>query len=203
MARAYSLAKYLGLLVVSCWVQAAWAGNAWVDFREDVIALHEKSIKGKPIRVETSDVQAFAGAAAKDYYFRDYHYYDQASGRLISHVRRAPDVPEAIYEAEVYIYDESGRLVRDYAVIMLPWQLKLPTRTFINLHDYPGELHVFRQFDASGDFFYESCEGRLDGKKVAWHLDSIDVGPKLREPPLYQACFGRLPMKPGLYIKPQ
>ncbi len=195
----------LRLLAVSClfWAQGAQADKTWTDFRDELIALHERLTTAKPVRLEKSEAQPFPGEAAKGFFFQDFYYYDQVTGRLISHVRRAPDSPAAVYEVEVNVYDESGRVVRDYAAIMLPWELKLPTRTFINLHSYPGELHVFRQFDASGDIFYESCEGQLDGKKIELQLESIDVGPKLRATPLYQACFASLPMKPGIYLKPQ
>lgn len=197
--------KWRALLAMVCFLGtgAAQADDAWADFRDDVIALHEKSIKDRPVRVEEGPETPFVGEAAKGFTYKDFRYYDQATGRLIGYVRRSAGWLTRYYEVEVYIYDDKGRVIRDYAVITLPWQLEHPARTFINLHDYPGELHVFRQFDASGDFFYESCTGKLDGKKVNMQHESIEVGPYLRATPLYQACFARLPMKPGPYLKPQ
>lgn len=201
--RVYSLYIWGGLLSPLFWAQAAQADNQWPVFRKDLLALHEKLTKEVPVRVEASEPQPYQGAAAKGFSYQDFNYYDRATGRLISHVRRAPDSPGLVYEIDVYIYDEAGRVTRDYSALMVPWQMEHPARTFINLHDYPGELRVFRQFDASGEIVYESCEGRMGGEKISLHLESIDVGPKLRATPLYQACFGRLPMKPGPYIKPQ
>lgn len=192
------LALFMGIFLAS---QAR--ADSWADFRDKVIALQERLIKEKPVRVEGGKVLPFGGEAAKGFSYQDFRYFDQADGRLIAYVRRSPDAPSRIYEVEAYIYGDDGRVVRDFSAITLPWQLEHPARTFINLHDYPGDLHVFRQFDASGDFEYEACEGQLDGKKVELYLESIDVGPKLRATPLYQACFGRLPMKPGKYIDPQ
>ncbi|NWG87786.1 MAG: hypothetical protein HXY26_09840 [Hydrogenophilaceae bacterium] len=183
-------------------VSAARAGDAWADFRSDLIALHEKLTEGKPLRVEQGEVLSFKGEAAKGFSYQDLDYYDPASGRLISHIRRSPGWPYRHYEVEVYIHDAAGRVIRDYAALTLPWQLERPVRTYINLHDYPGELHAFRQFDGSGEIDYESCVGRLNGQKIKMQLESIDVGPKLRATPEYQACFGRLPMQPGPYLKP-
>lgn len=194
----------LGLVLsMSVFLANPAVADSWPEFRGKVIALHEKLIKEKPVRVEKGDVLPFEGEAAKGFSYQDFRYFDQADGRLISYVRRSPSTSTHVYEVEVYIYGDDGRLIRDYGVITLPWQLEHPARTYINLHDYPGGLRVFRQFDANGDFYYEACEGLLDGKKVALYLESIDVGPKLRATPLYQACFGRLPMKPGKYLEPQ
>lgn len=184
-------------------MSTAQAADASADFRSDLIALHKKMTEGKPLRVERGQVLPYEGEAAKDFSYQDFDYYDPASGRLISHIRRSPDRPHRHYEVEVYIHDESGRVIRDYAALTLPWQLEHPVRTYINLHDYPGELHVFRQFDASGEIYYESCAGKLNGQKIDMQLESFDVGPKLRATPEYQACFGRLPMQAGPYIKPQ
>lgn len=201
--RVYTLYIWAGLLSMLLWAQAVQADSQWLLFRKDLLALHEKLTKEVPVRVEASEPQPYQGEAAKGFFYQDFDYYDQATGRLISHIRRAPDAPDLVYEIDVYVYDAAGRVTRDYSALMVPWQMEHPARTFINLHDYPGELHVFRQFDASGEIFYESCEGRLDGKKIRMDLESIDIGPKLRATSSYQACFGRLPLNPGAYIKPQ
>ena len=182
---------------------AAQAADAWADFRGDLIALHEKVIGARPLRIERGEVLPFDGVAAKGFSYQDIDYYDPPSGRLIGHVRRSPVEPYQNYEIEVYVHDAAGRVIRDYAALTLPWQVEHPVRTYINLHDYPGELHAIRQFDASGEINYESCVGTLNGRKMNLQLESFEVGPKLRATPDYQACFGRLPLEPGPYLKPR
>lgn len=194
---------WFGALLAGSWGLApVWASDGWPEFRSRLLALHEKLAAEQSLRVEQGPVLPFEGLAGKGFFYQDIDYFDQASGRLISHLRRSAEPPYRYYEIEVNIHDASGRLIRDYAAITLPWQLEHPARTYINLHDYPGRLHAFRQFDASGAISYESCVGSLGGRKIDMQLESIDIGPKLRATPDYQACFGRLPLQPGPYLKP-
>lgn len=199
------LGTRMAALLLACGglaLSPARAGDGWPEFRSGLIALHVKLIAAQPVRIEQGKVLPYEGLAGKDFFYQDVDYYEQASGRLISHIRRSPEAPYRYYEIEVNIHDAAGRVIRDFAAITLPWQLEHPARTFINLHDYPGELHAFRQFTASGEINFESCAGSFHGQRLNLQLEAYDVGPKLRATAEYQACFGRLPTHPGPYLKP-
>ncbi len=204
LVRWTALLRLAGLLV-GAWVFGpgpALAGEGWPEFRSRLLEFHERSIAQSPVRVEQGAVLPYAGLAAKDFFYQDIDYYDRATGRLISHIRRSPEPPYQHYEIEVYVYDAQGRVSRDFAALTLPWQLAHPARTFINLHDYPGKLHAIRQFDASGEIIYESCVGSLEGRPLNLQLEAYEIGPKVRAMPDYQACFARLPLQAGAYRVP-
>ena len=135
------------------------------DFHRAVYALQQQQIAQHEIRT-AEEAGDYEGAAAARYRYVDTRYYDAANGRLLSRVRRDADTPEHVHIVEVNIY-EHGKLVRDFGSLTLPWAPLQPTRTFINLHQYNGKLHSFRQYDFYGDVGYESCEGELGGKARA------------------------------------
>ena len=157
------------------------------EFHQAIYALHEQQIAQHQIRTEESAAQ-YEGDAAKRYRYVDTHYYDAASGHLISHVRRDAENLEYVHIAEVNIY-ENGRLVRDFGSLTLPWAPLHPTRTFINLHHYNEQLHSLRQYDFYGDISYESCEGKYEGKPVRLSLELSDINAKSTASAVYQACF--------------
>jgi hypothetical protein len=103
----------------------------------------------------------------------------------------------------VYVYDDSGRIQRDYAAIYLPWTRNAPIRTFVNLHHHNGEAHAFRQFDASGEPQFERCRGRHDGRPVDISLDPYLIDDPLRRTTAYRACFEGMPAQAGRYLAPQ
>ena len=166
----------------------AWAGNVSPeDFHRKVHALLQQLNAQHQIRAE-EQAGDYTGAAAAGYRYVDTRYYDAASGRLLSYMRRDAARPENVHIVEVNVY-EDGRLVRDFGSLTLPWAPLRPVRTFINLHQYSGELHSFRQYDLYGEVGYEFCEGSFSGKPVRISLDYADINPTVAATAEYQACF--------------
>ena len=157
-------------------------------FHRELYKLHQQTIKGKTLRLEETEGQ-YQGSAAGSYGFKDTRYIDAVSGRLLSHVIRDRDRPDAIHIVEVNIYDESGRIVRDFGSVTLPTAPERPIRTFINFHQYNKGLHSFRQFDYDGEITYESCRGMLGNSKVNISLDGLDINLAVMSKPEYKACF--------------
>jgi hypothetical protein len=106
-------------------------------------------------------------------------------------VRRDASKPELIHIVEVNIY-ENNKLVRDFGSVSLPWMPLNPVRTFINLHQYNGLLHSFRQYDVSGEIGYEFCEGKWKGHPVKISLDETDINSTSSSTEIYRACFNGL-----------
>lgn len=170
------------------------------DFHRAVYALHEQQITQHPIRTE-EERGDYEGSAAARYSYIDTRYYDSTSGHLLSRVRRDAASPEQIHIVEVNVY-EQGRLVRDFGSVTMPWAPTIPVRTMINLHHYNGELHSFRQHDYYGDVVYESCDGKLMGKRVRLSLDASDIEAASKSAPAYQPCFSGIEKKWAQYLNP-
>ncbi|MFZ5556608.1 MAG: hypothetical protein ACOZDY_07790 [Pseudomonadota bacterium] len=177
------------------------ADDRWTRFGQEVYALHQRQVAGREIRIEES-CGAYHGAAASGYGWREARHFDAVTGRLLSVVRYDRDRPGVIHFVEVYVYDDRGRVARDYAAVYLPWRTQRPARTFVNLHAHNGELHAFRQFDALGNRLRDQCEGRFRGQPVSYSLDENDIygGPPATE--AYGACFAGLPAEAGEYLRP-
>lgn len=157
-------------------------------FHQALYELHQKMIKDKQVRLVETEGQ-YNGSAAGSYRYRDTHYYDATNGRLLSHIKRDTDNPEAIHIVEVNIYDNNGNILRDFGSISLPAAPALAVRTFINFHQYNKGLHSFRQFGADGEVTYESCKGLLGNQVVNISLDDIDIKPVATTTAEYKACF--------------
>lgn len=186
------------LLTTSSMAQAAPSA---AEFHRKVYQLHEQEIAKRPIKTEQEKGQ-YEGAAAGSYGYVETRYLDAETGRLISRVRRDAKDPTSIHIAEVNLYDERGRVTRDYGSIALPWSSSTPVRTFINLHHYDGGLHSFRQYDIDGKVGYESCEGTLNGKRERLSVDGSDITAQLTATPLYRACFAGMTQKFSDFVNP-
>jgi hypothetical protein len=178
----------------------------WNWFADAVLALHQQRIAGREIRTETRT----GGYAHRPDFYTETKYYDADSGRLLSIVQREREHPDRVHWIEVYSYDDSGRVVRDFSAAYLPTSRSQPQQTLINLHAYNGELHAFRQFDATDNLIYEFCEGAVDGRPVRIQLFEQDLIELSGEPdtvmtsPAYEACFAGLPAdSAGAYLTPQ
>lgn len=171
-------------------------------FHQAVYALHQAKTSKSETRTETEKGQ-YEGAAARAYSYLETRYFDKKTGRLVSRVRHDAADPNAIHIAEVNIYDDTGRLIRDYGSISLPWAPKEPVRTFINLHQYNGGLHSFRQYDVSGNVGYEFCEGKFEGKPQRLSLDATDITKQVTDSALYRACFANPSIKVADYLMPK
>jgi len=176
--------------------------RVWNKFANDALALHKKSVDGKNFQVKTK-VGSYANV--KDFYI-EHRYYD--NGNLISQVQWEKDDPKTLHTIEVFVHDNKGRVIRDFMAAYLPFYHNAPTQTLISFHHYPGQLHSFRSFDASGDIILERCMGKdKKGNTVNLLLDEDDlyndpdqiIGSKE-----YNRCFDGLKQnKLGKYIVPQ
>ena len=178
-------------IIATCYAPAfAYSANTSTspaDFHRNVYALHEQQITRREVRTVVEQ-GSYEGAKAAGYRYVDTRYFDTSNGILLSHVRRDAVKPELIHIIEVNIY-ENGRLVRDFGSVSLPWSPLNPVRTFINLHQYNGELHSFRQYDFFGEVGYEFCEGKLVDTPVRISLDGTDINATSTSTTLYKACF--------------
>jgi len=178
--------------------------ESWNAFADRLYRLHRERLEGRRIRT----TEAVGGYADQPEFYREVSYYDADSGRLLSRVQYVREHPDRVHAIEVYLYDEEGRVTRDYAAAWLPHFRNAPVQTLINLHHYEDGLHGFRQFDASGDPIYEFCEGSYGGRTVTLRLFDDDIHSPdadveaLMASPLYAACFGGLPAEAGAYRSP-
>ncbi len=201
MQKNYFKSAYLILAAgMSACASANAAPLAAPEFHRAVYALAEQELAKAPTRVETESGE-YAGSAAAQYRYTESRYYDAQSGRLIARIRRDANKPEALHIIEVNIYDQQGKVVRDYGSISLPWAPQLPVRTMINLHHYAGELHSFRQFDMYGDAVYESCSGRFQNRPLRLDLEGAEIAAQANTP-TYRACFDGLSSQALAYLNP-
>ena len=177
----------------------------WNQFVDALYALHKKQIDGREIR-ETSQ---YDGYFQQPRFYREVKYYDAAKERLLSRIAWESDNPERIHEIEVFIYDEHGRVKRDFLARYLPVFRNAPIQTLINLHAYNGSTHSYRQFDASGNRIYETCKGELSDEKISIDLEEDQIfsaGNKIDsifESLDYEICFGEIPKTAGKFLTPQ
>jgi hypothetical protein len=176
--------------------------TSWNRFAGKAYELHQRQIAGRAIR-QTEVAGAYNGTAARGYRYTETSYHDAHTGLLLSRVRVDRDRPKILHIVEVFIHDEQGRVVRDFAALYLPWSQNAPLRTIINVHQYNRELHAYRQFDASGERTYEQCMGTHAGKKVDISLEQQDIGPATTSSDAYQACFAGAQKTAGAYLSPQ
>jgi len=173
----------------------------WNRFAETLVELHKQGIAERKTQ-ESEEIRRHGGDFAKRFTYREVSYRDANSGRLLSRIRREENNPDNIQMIDVFIYDASGLVIRDYTAIYLPWARNAPIRTFINLHQYLDGLHGFRQFDASGNRLYEQCRGKFSGSDVDLSLEDYQIDSSVTETGAYQACFGKLPDTAESYLIP-
>lgn len=178
--------------------------KVWNNFADRIYKLHQSLLKTHEIRKETSQ----GGFARQPDLYTETRYYDKSHDHLLSRIQRLNKNPDLILSIEVYIYNASGKLVRDYAAAYLPEYRNAPIQTLINLHTYHDSLHGFRQFDASGERIYEQCQGSFRGKPVMISLDEDEFssGPDQETKTLnsteYKKCFAGLPLHADKYLNP-
>lgn len=176
----------------------------WNAFADSLYRLHKQQTEGRQIR----EAEQIGGYARLEGFYREVSYFDAASGRLLSRIQWERENPERIHTIEVFVYDDQGRVARDYMAWYLPHFRNAPRQTTINLHHYDGELHGWRQFDASDNRIYERCS-RQPGDKVLIELRGEDrIGhaeenPRIVNSREYRRCFGGLQKTAGRYLMPQ
>ena len=210
--------RYL-ILVFSVWVSlpvTSFAANdasmkednkhirQWNGFAENTLKLHHALIKKHPHEVKKS-LGGYAGN--KDFYIQE-QYLSKKTGNLISSVQWEKANPDVLHSIEVFIHDDEGRVIRDYTAAYLPGYHNAPVQALISFHQYSGELHGFRSFDASGDRILERCQGEHKGEAFEFLMDEDDLysahmnGNPIEEK-VYSLCVGKLAEKVGKYSKPQ
>lgn len=177
----------------------------WNRFADKLLDLHKTIISQHKIRT----TESVGGYFREPNFYKDVHYYDAESGRLLSHVQWETKHPDRVHFMEVFNYNEQGQVIRDYGVGFLTEGRNAPVQTLINFHNYSGDLHGFRQFDASNNRIFEHCDGKYEGKEVNINLSEMDIldledQPKsLLTTPLYKKCFSGLTNSAGKYLTPQ
>lgn len=179
--------------------------RTWNAFAEAVYALHQRQLAGREVRTE-SHIGGYAGLP--DYY-KEVSYYDAHSGHLLSRIQWEQENPGQVHVIEVFVRDAKGRVIRDYTAGFLPFYRNAPNQTLISLHNYRGDLHAFRTFDASGDRIFERCEGTFAGKPVALMLDedalieAEDDADSILHSAVYRACFKGVAKTVESYLEPK
>jgi hypothetical protein len=175
---------------------------AWNRFAEQTVALQRSLLAGKTVK-KTEEVDRYGGEMGKAYSYREVTYTDADNGRLLGRLRTNAKRSDEVQSAEVYVYDEQGRVQRDYAFTYLPWARGAPIRTFANLHHYSDGLHAWRQFDASGRRIYEHCEGKVGGESVKLSISEDRIGGEQEGSEHYRVCFSGIARTAGVYLTPQ
>jgi hypothetical protein len=177
----------------------------WNRFTENLYALHTRLVANHELRV----TERVSGYHRWPDFFRELTYRDARNDRLLSIVQWEREHPDLLHTLEVNIYDDSGKVVRDYYTRFLPFGRNAPVQTLINFHAYNGKLHAFRQFDASDKLLYEDCRGEHEGQPVRFELDEDDLYLEGLKPDgvltsaAYRECFKGLPQTAGVYLAPQ
>lgn len=172
----------------------------WNRFANRLLQVHRHFLRTNEIR-QKEEIGGYAGSP--DFY-RETSYFDKHNGRLLTRIRWETKNPDRVHVIEVFFYDTSGRVIRDYSAAYLPDHRNAPFQTLINLHVHNDDLQSFRQFDASGAHLYDFCNGTWFGQQVRISLDEPQIGTPdhlLKSEP-YIACFGSLSSKVGRFIDP-
>ncbi|VAW81292.1 hypothetical protein MNBD_GAMMA12-1500 [hydrothermal vent metagenome] len=159
-------------------------------------------------RYKTYQTEKIGGYARTPRFYRQVSYYDAASKRLLSRIQWVIKHPSRIHTVEIYVYDKSGRLQRDYLAAFLPRFRNAPIQTLVNLHAYSASLHAWRQFDASGNRIYEQCQGKFFGRQVNIVLTDDDMvaltgsRPEVMNSDSYIECFSGISSAATPYLNP-
>lgn len=179
--------------------------KSWNHFADLLLLLHNKKIANKQIK----QTEQSGGYSDSPNHYREVSYVDMSNGHLLSVIQWEVRKPEVVHSIEIYVYDDKGRVTRDYLAAYLPFNRNAPVQTLINIHNYNGELHAFKQFDGSTDLIYEYCEGKLNGKDIQIRLFEDDLvatdydARQLFKSAEYIACFKNMQSELGKYIRPQ
>ena len=175
----------------------------WNAFADALLEVHHAhSAAGS-----TASSERLGGYAGRPGFYREVSYRD-AGGQLVARVQWEREAPDLLHAIELNFHDAHGRLLRHYAASYLPDHRNAPQQTLIGLHDYPGELAAYRQFDASGELLYEQCRGRFGQEEVNLALEPWDLpyapgnGGNDASVAAYAACFTGLPASAADYLDP-
>lgn len=179
--------------------------RTWNKFANDILLLHKKLAKQKQLNKETKT----GGYFGNPDFYNEENYTDKATGKLVSRIQWERNNPENLHSIEVFVYDEKGRVIRDYAAAYLPEYRNAPTQTLLSLYSYNRKLKAYRTFDASGDRLHERCTGKLKGRDIDLFLDEDEIIEALHgdsdimDKPYYKACFRGIPEEAGKFLTPK
>jgi len=178
--------------------------NRWNNFFNSLLELHTQYVNSH----EIEKTETFGGYAAQPNFYREVNYYDKKTQRLLSRIQWEQQNPQQAHLIEVYVYDDQGRVDRDYLAVYLPESRNAPIQTLINLHQYSGDLHSYRQFDASGARIYEHCEQGIKNSNILIALEDDDIVMQQRglsspvDTNTYQRCFAGMEETAINYLQP-
>ncbi len=178
--------------------------KGWNNFTQSLLKIHQHYLKKYSIRT----VKSSGGYPRLKNFYTEIHYYDKATNRILSKIQWEQKNPKNIHLIEVFIYDEQGRVIRDYLSSYLATHRNAPIQTLINLHSYDTHLHGFRQFDASGFRIYEQCKGKYFGEDINISLSEDEISPisgikpKVISSDAYRACFSQISISAAPYLNP-
>lgn len=161
-------------------------------FVEQMLRLHEQVLAAH----EWRSTERTGGYKDLPEFYREVTYRDAKTGRLLGRVQRERAHPERVHGVEVYVYDDGGRLVRDYFAWYLPRYRNAPRQTHVNFYSHAGELRGWRQFDGSGLKVYEKCTADAKVLVELWDDDisrAEDDPASVMHTPVYRRCFAGLP----------
>lgn len=177
----------------------------WNRFVDALQALHERRIEGRSV----SKTERIGGYHRFPEFYTETTYTDAKTGLPLSIVQRERAHPDRLHSIQVFIYDDHGKMIRDYSATYLPWGRNAPIQTLINLHHHTNGLHAFRSFDASDRHIYDGCRGRHEGRAVDIDLDEFAMIEAEKTPngvlqsKAYRLCFAALPTSAREHILPR
>ena len=142
-------------------------------------------------------------------FYKEYKYINKKTGQVISQLQWEKAYPDNLHTIKVYVYDDYGRVVRDYRATYLPDYRDTPNQTQISFHVYNGLLRAIRRFDATGTRLLERCTGKFNAKKINIQLNKGEFNEKqfskkgVIQSDTYKECFKGLPIATGKYLIPQ
>lgn len=179
----------------------------WNKFVEDILSQHKRMINNRDIYTKES-YGGYGGVTDDLEFYREVMYYDRKTDKLLSNTKWGKNNPNNIHSIDIYIYDDQGRIKRDYSATYLPYHRNAPYQTLINIHHYNKKLHSIRQFDASDEHLSEYCTGTYNGRPVRIAFEDYEIPDSISEiseksqRAAYLACFDKLTNSAGAYLNP-
>lgn len=177
----------------------------WNDFVDNLHSLHKTRLANVEYRVEES-IGGYGGTTDNLRFYKEEKYFDK-NNRLLSIVKWETQNPKNIHMIDVYIYDDKGRMLREYSATFLPMRRAAPFDTLITRHYYKDDIHSSREFDASDDLLYEQCQTISKPVKTFFALHYEDIPDSYREIELekqakYRECFDHTDRSASPYNNP-
>lgn len=181
--------------------------EVWNGFANTLYRLHKNTVSGVGVE-KTTIIGNYGGELFGHIKYTQSEYTRKEDSRLVSRIRKIKNEQGNFHTLEIFIYDEHGRVVRDYVAAYLPAFRNAPYQTLINLHYYDDDLHAYRQFDASGTRIFESCKGSVFDEKVEFLLEDYEIPDHISEldgalkQEAYRSCFDQISADVGIYLDP-